>query len=185
MPGSSGIAAARQHRQGMLDGLVRVAGKCSLALDARYQLVTRYIAHARRPWVEASRVQGSGSAESMEFVYGATPSCLRLVREGVHASKQWRQTAGVLPLGMPQGLRRGRTSMGRPSDHRGVLTVQELKNGPAAMRALVLDATRRASVCVAPSPDVAPVAPVGYRGYTTQEGLERLMSQAIAARRRG
>lgn len=67
----------------------------------------------------------------------------------------------------------------------GVLTVQELKNGPAAMRALVLDATRRASVCVAPSPDVAPVAPVGYRGYTTQEGLERLMSQAIAARRRG
>jgi hypothetical protein len=28
---------------GMLDGLVRVAGKCrSLALDARYQLVTRY-----------------------------------------------------------------------------------------------------------------------------------------------
>ena len=118
MPGSSGIAAARQHRQGMLDGLVRVAGKCSLALDARYQLVTRYIAHARRPWVEASRVQGSGSAESMEFVYGATPSCLRLVREGVHASKQWRQTAGVLPLGMPQGLRRGRTSMGRPSDHR-------------------------------------------------------------------
>jgi len=63
--------------------------------------------------------------------------------------------------------------------------VQELKNGPAAMRALVLDATRRASVCVAPSPDVAPVAPVGYRGYTTREGLERLMSQAIAARRRG
>jgi hypothetical protein len=68
----------------------------------------------------------------------------------------------------------------------GVLTVQELKNGPTPTRALL-----SAAVSPAPEGGEAPLqhpAPVEHRAessYTRQQNLERLMAQAIAMRRRG
>jgi hypothetical protein len=45
---------------------------------------------------------------------------LRLVQQQLRASSQWRQTASVLPPGVPQGIRRSSAAMGRRSDsHRG------------------------------------------------------------------
>jgi hypothetical protein len=67
----------------------------------------------------------------------------------------------------------------------GVLTAQELKNGPDTTRALLPAATSLVPVGEAPPQPLAPVAALVERPYTRQRDLETLMARAIAMRRRG
>ena len=66
----------------------------------------------------------------------------------------------------------------------GVLTVDALKIGPAATRALVPAATSPVPVAEAAPQDLAFVTPRVDSSYTLQRDLEILMAQAIAMRRR-
>jgi hypothetical protein len=67
----------------------------------------------------------------------------------------------------------------------GVLTVQELKNGPAAMRALGLAVASAAPGGQAAPQRPTPATPRAKSCYPRQQSLETLMAQAIAIRRRG
>lgn len=66
----------------------------------------------------------------------------------------------------------------------GTLTVEDLKNGSPATRALLPAATSHGPEGEAASQHLAPVAPRLQSAYTQQLVLERPMVQAIAARRR-
>jgi hypothetical protein len=61
----------------------------------------------------------------------------------------------------------------------GVLTVQALKNGPTAMRALVPAATSPASESEVPPQHPAPATPRAESRYTRQQDLEWRMAHAI------
>ena len=65
----------------------------------------------------------------------------------------------------------------------GVMTVDALRNGLAATRALVPAAISPTSECKAPWQHPARISPPDFC-YTRQRDLERLMAQAIAMRRR-
>ena len=65
-----------------------------------------------------------------------------------------------------------------------VLTVDALKNGPTATRALVPAAASLAPLGEGRPRCLAPVAPREESRYMRQQDLERLMAQAIAMRRR-
>ena len=65
----------------------------------------------------------------------------------------------------------------------GAMTVDALRNGLAATRALVPAAISPTSECEAPLQHLARVSPPDFC-YTRQRDLERLMAQAIATRRR-
>ena len=106
---------------------------------------------------------------------------LRLVQQQLRASSQWRQTASVLPPGVPQGIRRSSAAMGRRSDiATGVLTVDVLRNGRAPTRALVVAAPSPAAPQSAPR-----VVPPAGSGDARQRAFEELLARTITARRRG
>ena len=67
----------------------------------------------------------------------------------------------------------------------GVLTVQELKNGPAAMRALGLAAASPPPEGEAPPQHAAPAARRAESGDEHQRDFENLLARTVAARRRG
>jgi hypothetical protein len=66
----------------------------------------------------------------------------------------------------------------------GVLTVQELNNGPRAMRALVPVDTGPAPVGEVPPQRFGPVALRAESGDARQWAFEQLLARTIAARRR-
>jgi len=65
----------------------------------------------------------------------------------------------------------------------GAMTVDALRNGLAATRALVPAAISPTSDCDAPPQHLARLSPPDFH-YARQRDLERLMAQAIATRRR-
>jgi hypothetical protein len=65
-----------------------------------------------------------------------------------------------------------------------VLTVDALRNGPAATRALVPAAASPATVDAVPSQRLTPVAPRAANRDRRQRDFERLMAETIASRRR-
>jgi hypothetical protein len=66
----------------------------------------------------------------------------------------------------------------------GVLTVDVLRHGLAATRALVPTATSPALLGEVPSQRLTPVASRAANRYTRQQDLEQRMAQAIVMRRR-
>ena len=66
----------------------------------------------------------------------------------------------------------------------GVLTLDALKNGVTATRALAPATISPAPKIEAPPQHPAPAAHSAQSSYTRQQDLERLMAQAIAMRRR-
>jgi hypothetical protein len=66
----------------------------------------------------------------------------------------------------------------------GLLTLDALKNGPTATRALVPTAVSSPHADEAARQSPAPVAPRADSRYAHQQDLERLMAKAIAMRRR-
>jgi len=66
----------------------------------------------------------------------------------------------------------------------GVLTLDALKNGATATRALAPATISPAPKIEAPPHHPAPAAHRAQSSYTRQQDLERLMAQAIAMRRR-
>ena len=88
--------------------------------------------------------------------------CLPLVREAVRSLPRWVAEAIAT----------------------GLLTLDALKNGPTATRALVPTAVSSPHADEAARQSPAPVAPRADSRSAHQQDLERLMAKAIAMRRR-
>jgi hypothetical protein len=81
------------------------------------------------------------------------------VRKGVRISPRWRQAAGVLSPGLPQGFDAAGRRWVAEAIAGGILTIDALRNGAAATRALLRGAISPASEAEEPA-HIAPAKPL-------------------------